>query len=128
MRKPINFLIANVAMSDLLYPIFLFPWLVAGMYGDSWPVSGRLGPILCKLSWFFPNVSTAVSIQGLILIAVDRFRAVVFAFHVQANNTKKCVYSILATWLSAIAICSPFLFGVKLVGESGKLVCVVNIR
>ena len=44
------------------------------MYVDSWPVSGRLGPILCKLSWFFPNVSTAVSIQDLILIAVDRFR------------------------------------------------------
>lgn len=49
-------MIANMAMSDLLYPIFLFPWFVAGMYMyvDSWPVSGRLGPILCKLSWFFP--------------------------------------------------------------------------
>ena len=48
-------MIANMAMSDLLYPIFLFPWFVAGMYMyvDSWPVSGRLGPILCKLSWFF---------------------------------------------------------------------------
>ena len=67
-------MIANMAMSDLLYPIFLFPWFVAGMYVDSWPVSGRLGPILCLLSWFFPNVSTAVSIQDLILIAVDRFR------------------------------------------------------
>ena len=38
-------MIANMAMSDLLYPIFLFPWFVAGMYMyvDSWPVSGRLG-------------------------------------------------------------------------------------
>ena len=127
-EKTYQLMIANMAMSDLLYPIFLFLWFVAGMYVDSWPVSGRLGPILCKLSWFFPNVSTAVSIQDLILIVVDRFRAVVFAFHVQANNTKKCFYSILATWLSAIAICSPFLFGVKLVGESGKLVCVVWVR
>ena len=25
LRKPINMLIANMAMSDLLYPIFLFP-------------------------------------------------------------------------------------------------------
>lgn len=74
MKKTYQLMIANMAMSDLLYPIFLFPWFVAGMYVDSWPVSGRLGPILCKLSWFFPNVSTAVSIQDLILIAVDRFR------------------------------------------------------
>ena len=26
LRKPINFFIVNMAMSDLLYPIFLVPW------------------------------------------------------------------------------------------------------
>ena len=29
LRKPINMLIANMAMSDLLYPIFLFPFELA---------------------------------------------------------------------------------------------------
>ena len=55
-EKTYQLMIANMAMSDLLHSIFLFPWFVAGMYMyvDSWPVSGRLGPILCKLSWFFP--------------------------------------------------------------------------
>ena len=44
-EKTYQLMIANMAMSDLLYPIFLFPWFVAGMYMyvDSWPVSGRLG-------------------------------------------------------------------------------------
>ena len=32
LRKPINMLIANMAMSDLLYPIFTFPVLVVKVY------------------------------------------------------------------------------------------------
>ena len=44
-EKTYQLMIANMAMSDLLHSIFLFPWFVAGMYMyvDSWPVSGRLG-------------------------------------------------------------------------------------
>ena len=26
LRKPINYFIANMAMSDLLYPVFVIPW------------------------------------------------------------------------------------------------------
>ena len=36
LRKPINLLIANMAMSDLLYPTFLFPVQLAEMHVGSW--------------------------------------------------------------------------------------------
>ena len=36
LRKPINILIANMAMSDLLYPIFLFPVRLAEMHVGWW--------------------------------------------------------------------------------------------
>ena len=35
LRKPINILIANMAMSDLLYPIFTFPVLVVKVHSNS---------------------------------------------------------------------------------------------
>ena len=43
MRKPINFLIVNMAMSNLLFPIFLIPWDIQGLYINSWLIGGPLG-------------------------------------------------------------------------------------
>ena len=78
MRKPINFLIVNMAISDLLLPIFLIPPEIQELYIDSWLIGGPLGQALCKLVIFLADVSTAVSVQSLVLIAVDRFGAVVY--------------------------------------------------
>ena len=85
MSKPINFFIANMAMSDLLFPIFVIPPVRTMLYTDSWLIGGSLGQAFCKLKAFLPDVSTAVSIQSLVLIAVDRFGAVVFPLSV-ANS------------------------------------------
>ena len=126
MRKPINFLIVNMAMSDLLFPIFLFPWSLASLYVDSWLVSGPFGLALCKLSWFLPNVSTVISIQSLILIAVDRFGAVAFPLRSPVISTKMSPFFILATWIVGIATCSPYLLSLKLVEKDGKLMCAMR--
>ena len=123
MRKPINFLIVNMAMSDLLLPIFLFPIEVQKLYIDSWLIGSPLGKALCKLVYFLPDVSTAVSIQSLVLIAVGRFRAVVYPLRSPLISTKLCPFLILATWIVAMAIHSPYLFGFKLVESYGGLVC-----
>ena len=77
MRKPINFLIVNMAMSDLMYPIFLIPMSIQGVYIDSWMIDGPLGQASCKLVFFLTQASGLVSILSLVLIAVDRCGAVV---------------------------------------------------
>ena len=123
MRKPINFLIVNMAMSDLLYPIFLFPWKITEINVGSWLISGPLGQALCKLLTFLADASTAVSVQSLVLIAVDRFGAVVFPLRSQLISTKLCRFFILATWIVAMAILSPYLFAFKLAEYPGGLVC-----
>ena len=66
MRKPINFFIVNMAMSDLLLPIFLIPRKMQMLYIDSWLIGGPLGQTFCKLGGFLPDVSSAVSIQTLV--------------------------------------------------------------
>ena len=78
LRKSINYFIANMAMSDLLYPISLFPLKITELFVDSWLIGGPLGQAFCKLPHFLTDVSTLVSVQSLFLIAVDRFVAVVF--------------------------------------------------
>ena len=111
MRKPINFLIVNMAMSDLLFPIFWIPWDIQELYINSWLIGGPLGQALCKLSMFLPYVSMAVSTQSLVLIAVDHFGAVVFPLCSPLISSKLCPFFILATWIIAMAAHSPYLFG-----------------
>ena len=123
MRKPINFLLVNMAMSDLLFPIFLIPRDIQRLYINSWLIGGPLGHALCKLVGFLISVSNAVSIQSLVLIAVDRFGAVVFPLRSPLIRSKLCSFFILATWIIAMTVHSPYLFAYKLVEIPGGLVC-----
>ena len=124
LRKPINFFIVNMAMSDLLFPIFMFPRELTYLHADSWLISGPLGQALCKLVPFLVEVSTFVSIQSLVLIAVDRFGAVVFPLRSPLISSKMCPFFILATWIIAMALFSPYLVAYKLAVYPGQLVCV----
>ena len=124
MRKPINFFIVNMAMSDLLFSIFIIPQDIQKLYDrDSWFIDGPLCQALCKLTYFLSDVSVIVSIQSLVLIAVDRFGAVAYPLRSPLISSKLCPYFILAIWMVAMAVGSPELVAVKLVEYPGGLVC-----
>ena len=118
MRKTINFLIVNMAMSDLLFPVFTFPEIWERL-GNS-PVVGQ---VFCKLAISLPSVSLTVSIQSLVLIAVDRFGAVVFPLRSPLISSKLYPFFILATWIVAMATSSPLLVAGKLVEFPSGVVC-----
>ena len=123
LRKPINFLIVNMAMSDLLFPVFRIPKAIQLLYKDSWLIGGSLGQALCKLVIFLPDISVTVSIQSLVLIAVDRFGAVVYPLRSPLISSKLCPFFILATWIVAMASNSPELVAFKIVEYPGRLAC-----
>ena len=87
LRTPINILIVNMALSDLLFPIFSFPRILVEIN------------TVCKLSVFTLDISTLVSVQSLLLIAVDRFGAVVFPLRSPLISSKQCRYLILVIWI-----------------------------
>ena len=122
MIKPINFLIVNMAMSDLLVPVLTIPMNIQWLYINSCLISGPLGQSLCKLAGVLPSVSILVSVQSLVLIAVDRFGAAVFSLRCPLISSKLYPFFILATWIIAIAVCSIYLFALKLVEYPGGLV------
>ena len=106
LRKPINYFIACMAISDLLYSIFWIPLYLSSLL-TSWRIDGQLGQALCKLAPFFGDISFVVSIQNLVLIAVDRFGAVVFPLRSPFIRSKLCPFFISAMWIVAGAVSSP---------------------
>ena len=121
LRKPINMLIANMAMSDLFYPIFLFPVRLADLHVGSWLIGGTLGQALCKIHPFLADISSLVSIQSLVLITVDRYAAVVVPLRSPLISRKVCRCLIVGTWILAAPFCWPYFFTFNLVEyQEGK--------
>ena len=118
MRNTTNYFIANMAISDLLLPIFVLPNKITQISAGNpelWLVHGDLGSALCKLVVFLHDVSFGVSIQSLVVIAVDRFFAVVFPLRGPAFPKKMCPLVITITWVLAALVHSPYLYALKLV-------------
>ena len=124
MRKPINFFIVNMAMSDLLFPIVCFPYIVTEMNFGYYILGGPVGQALCKLNYFLVDVSASLSIQSLVLIAVDRFGAVVFPLRSPLISSKRCRFFILTTWIIAVAANIPNAMTYELVEHKEGMVCV----
>ena len=129
LRKPINMLIANMAMSDLLFPIFSFPFRLAYLHGGGgWLIGGNLGQASCKLHVFGTYICSLVSVQSLVLITVDRFGAVVVPLRSPLITIKQCPFFIVATWIIAMAVHSPYLVAQKLVEYPGGMSCKTQWR
>ena len=116
MRTTTNNLIANMAISDLLFPLFAVPKETAQiLIGKSrWLVGGVGGNMLCKIVNFSQDISTAVSILSLVVIAFDRFYAVKFPFKPAVITPKMCRIIILLIWVVAVGIHSPYFYTFKL--------------
>ena len=124
LRTPINILIVNMALSDLLHPIFFFPRISVELNTAGYClVSGPLGQAVCKLSFFTTDVSTLVSVESLLLIAVDRFRAVVFPLRSPLISSKLCRYFLLVIWIVAMAVHFPYLIALKVAEYPEGLFC-----
>ena len=119
LRKSINYFVFNMAVSDLFNPLTIMPTKIAYIISgsDAWKVADAplLGDILCKLSFFLPDVSLAVSIESLLLISMDRFVAVVFPFKAKLITPKVRLICIGCSWIVAIAVHAPYFYTFKLV-------------
>ena len=103
LRKLINFMIGNMAMSNLLFPIFLFPLNLVEMQPDNWHIRDPLYQNLGKIGFFVSTISGAMSFQSLILITVDRLGAVVVPIRSPLTSKKYCSFLIIASWIDAVA-------------------------
>ena len=115
MRITINYFVANMAASDLLLAASVYPRLIIEVFWGRrrWLVGGSLGSALCKLDYLFVDTSLAVSIQSLVIIAVERFNAVLFPLRPFPGSTKARLIVIMCTWVIADALHFPFLMAFR---------------
>ena len=111
LRKPINIFIVNMAISDLLTSLVFIIRNITTEYFDSWYIRGAFDKALCKIPHVLSDISWIVSIESLVLIAVDRFEAVVFPLRSQLINSNRCPFLIFSTWVLATAVTLPLFFG-----------------
>ena len=126
LKNTVNFFIANMAVSDLIFAVVHIPFELKSEVTSSfaWIAGGRIGLVLCKLNFFCQYVSLAVSVQSLMWIAVDRFMAVVFPMKINFISSRVRVFGAASTWIVAMTVNSKHLFAVDLVYQSGVIWCI----
>ena len=128
MRTTINFLVANMAVSDILISTFAVPfklWEIA-VGPRRWSLDGIVGLISCKVSYFLQDISTAVSIQSLVVIAIDRYRGIVFPFRPAIITPKRCKIIIPLVWFSSIGLHAIYFYTIRIVSDNGTTYCKFN--
>ena len=115
MRKPINYFIVNMAISDLLFLISAGIEIILGFEPNLWIFRGSSADAMCKIKDLLPSFSVAVSIQSLVLISVERFEAVVLPLRSPIISLSRCLVFIIATWVVAAAINLPKCLAVRFI-------------
>jgi len=125
MQTTTNYLIVNMAASDLLISAFAVPRELTELYTGfrRWLVNGLAGLILCKLVYVFQDISSAVSIQSLVVMAIDRYHGVVFPFRLPISKSKVCKVVIPGIWTVAIGVHGVYFYTVRLMVQDNKTYC-----
>lgn len=104
LRRPSNYLIVSLAVSDLCVAILVMP--VAMVYDllGTWP----FGPVVCDF-WVSSDVlSCAASILNLCMISVDRYYAITKPLEYGVKRTpKRMLFCVFIVWMGAAFISLP---------------------
>ena len=121
LRTSTNYYYVNMAVSDLIasatiWPLYLTDEIITSK-GSL--LQEPLATAACKVGIFFRMASTVVSILSLVLIAVDRFIAIVFPLKAALITSKLRAALLFATWLISTASCflAPYHSRVRKVGR-----------
>ena len=128
LRSTTNILIANMAVSDLLFALIAVPrQIVAITFSNStWLVDGDFGLALCKITAFLQDISTGVSIYSCVFIALDRFYAVVYPLR-GGLSRGKLKYIIPGIWTFSMAMLATYFITFRLVETRDSIKCINDL-
>ena len=121
LRTSANYYYVNMAVSDFLSSLTTWPLYLTNeiITSSGSLIQGPLATVGCKVGVFFRVVSITVSILSLVLIAVDRFVAIVFPLKTTLITRKLRAALLLTTWFVSIVYCIPmgYYFRAEKVGQ-----------
>ncbi|XP_078352672.1 pyroglutamylated RF-amide peptide receptor-like [Oculina patagonica] len=107
MRVPTNFLLASLAVSDILYATFILPDVILSLISTH--PDGMIGTVLCKgglVAWF----GAANSIFTLVSIAVERYYAVMYPLGSKGKLTTRRLKAVIACcWGVSVTLVLPMI-------------------
>lgn len=112
LRTSANYYYVNMAVSDLLSSLTTWPLYLTNeiITSSGSLIQGPLATVGCKVGVFCRIVSIIVSILSLVLIAFDRFVAIVFPLKATLITRKMRTTLLLTTWLLSMAYCVPMAY------------------
>ena len=121
LRKPVNYLLLNLAIVDLLVGVTAIPsHIVSPFYSSSREIGGE---IICKLvtSDNLTYICGHVSAFTLTVIAYERFQAVVHPHTVKEKITTRRIFIFLVLcWTISLATIGPWVYWAKVNQKSGQ--------
>ena len=124
LRTSTNYYIVNMAVSDLLCPFFNWPlYATEGMLTPDTLISEPWASSVCKLGMYFRVVSQVVSVLCLVLIALDRFIAIVYPLKGIMLNVKIRVVLLVLSWLIPIVYGLPYALFTRTIKVDGQTFC-----
>lgn len=128
MQRNVNYLILNMAVSDLFTPAIAIPIKMVHVILDidesRWLITGLGGEITCKLVYFVKDLTLPVSTLTLVLIALERFVAVVFPLRAKGITSRLRVTLIMSTWIISAALHGPYFYIFKIVEFDSETYCI----
>ena len=109
LRTSTNYYYVNMAASDFLSSLTTWPLYLTNeiITSSGSLLQGPLATIGCKVGVFCRVASIIVSILSLVLIAVERFVAIVYPLKATLITRKMRSALLLTTWFVSIAYCIP---------------------
>ncbi|EDO28885.1 predicted protein, partial [Nematostella vectensis] len=123
-RRNINLLVANMALSDFLSLLLEPSYLLLEITGNlPWIGVSYLADVTCKLFAFMVETSTWVSLVTLLVISVERFRAVSCVIHLTEKRSVLIILLLVCWVLPGLLNSGGFAScGAKNIGGTSKCV------
>ncbi|XP_024086019.1 5-hydroxytryptamine receptor 1-like [Cimex lectularius] len=104
LRRPCNYLLVSLAVSDLCVAILVMPMALLYELLGTW----NLGPFMCDLWVSFDVLACTASILNLCMISVDRYYAITKPLEYGVKRTpRRMIYCVSLVWLGAACISLP---------------------
>ena len=112
MRTTTNYLITNMAVSDFMLSAFAVPRELTEIFigFQRWLIDGIAGMALCKLVYFLQDISTAVSIQSIVIITIDRYTGVVTPYRKPVITPRRCKFVIPLIWVISMGLHGSYFY------------------
>ncbi|XP_067040255.1 substance-K receptor-like [Acropora muricata] len=124
LRTSVNYLIVNMAISDLISAATNWPLAsTEGLLSTTLVIGGSTATIVCKTGLYSRAISQAVSVESLLLIVVERYIAIARPFQSVLITRRLRITLVSSTWIFALLVTFPYVWTSQIIEDENEADC-----